>query len=190
MAQTMRFSFAELGIIKSVFSESEDDAIFKIVRKIMLQLPMNALELATVQTVFKKNPETMKVIRKIFIPEIDGDAPIHQVVDIWNSLMPRIEDLPMEKMEVNIVAKEKEIEYLRQQIDFMENEGNQPVKLTDMIESGRKNRDLEEIVSGIIAHNFIINYVEQRLAEIKILAGKKTETPEETVARLQQNSNK
>jgi hypothetical protein len=31
----------------------------------------------------KNQPDVMSILRKAFLPEIDGDAPFHQVIDLW-----------------------------------------------------------------------------------------------------------
>lgn len=187
--QKTRFTNEELQIIKQIFAESEDDKMLKIVRKVFLQLPMNAAEMAIAQTTFRKQTETMAAIRKMFLPDLDGDAPILQCGNAWSFFSPRVEDLDLDRAELQIKSRRNVIEYLRQQLDFLEEDKNQEIIFINFID-GRKSEDPDATYIGLITHNFIINYVEQRLNEIKILAGRKDETPDETIERLQKNSNK
>lgn len=188
--QTTRFTNEELQIIKQIFADSEDDKMLKILRKIFLQLPMDAAEMAIVQTTFRKQTETMAAIRKMFLPDLDGNAPILQCGNAWSFFSPRIEDLDLDRAELQIKSRRNVIEYLRQQLDFLETGKDQHIILTDFIDFNRKSDDPDSTYFGLITHNFIINYVEQRLNEIKILAGRKDETPEETIERLKRDSNK
>ena len=193
--QTTRFTNEELQIIKQIFADSEDDKMLKILRKIFLQLPIDAVEMAIVHTTFRKQTEIMVVIRKMFLPELDGNAPILQCGNAWSFFSPRIEDLDLDKAELQIKSRRNVIDYLRQQLDFLETEKDQHIVFTDFINApgnvfDRENDETDSIYIGLIAHNFIINYVEQRLNEIKILAGRKDETPEETIERLKRDSNK
>lgn len=188
--QTTRFTNEELQIIKQIFAESENDKMLKILRKAFLQLPIDAAEMAIIEVTFRKQPETIATIRKMFLPELDGNAPILQCGNAWSFFSPRIEDFDLGRAELQIKARKNVIDYLEQQIDFLGEGKNQNVLFTDFIDYGRKRDDPDTTYIGLIAHNFIINYVEQRLNDIKILAGRKDETPEETIQRLQQNSNK
>jgi hypothetical protein len=193
--QKTRFTNEELQIIKQIFADSEDDKMLKILRKVFFQLPMDAVEMSIVKTTFYKQAGTMAAIRKMFLPDLDGNAPILQCGNAWSFFSPRIEDLDLDKAELQIKSRRNVIDYLRQQLDFLETEKDQHIVFTDFINApgnvfDRENDETDSIYIGLIAHNFIINYVEQRLNEIKILAGRKDETPEETIQRLQQNSNK
>lgn len=190
--QTTRFTNEELQIIKQIFADSEDDKMLKILRKIFLQLPMDATEAAITEMTFKGKPESMAMaaIRKMFLPDLDGNAPILQCGNAWSFFSPRIEDLDLDRAELQIKSRRNVIEYLRQQLDFLETGKDQHIILTDFIDFNRKSDDPDSTYVGLITHNFIINYVEQRLNEIKILAGRKDETPEETIERLKRNSNK
>ena len=79
--QIMRYSDEEMQVIK-VFSEN--DELAKAIRKLMLQMPLSALDLSVLQVC--KSKELMAVVKKTFLPTLDGNAPIHQVVDLWITL--------------------------------------------------------------------------------------------------------
>ena len=188
--QKTRFTNEELQIIKQIFADSEDDKMLKILRKVFFQLPMDAVEMSIVKTTFYKQAGTMAAIRKMFLPDLDGNAPILQCGNAWSFFSPRIEDLDLDRAELQIKSRRNVIEYLRQQLDFLETEKDQYIVFTDFINFDKKSDDPDSTYIGLITHNFIINYVEQRLNEIKILAGRKDETPDETIERLQRDSNK
>lgn len=189
--QKIRFTNEELQIIKQIFAESEDDKMLKILRKVFLQLPIDTDETAIIKTTFRGKKDTMAAINKMFLPYLDGEAPILQCGDAWSFFSPRIEDLDLDRAKLQIKSRKKVIDYLRQQLDFLGEEKNQKIVFADFVnDNNRKSNDSDATYIGLITYNFIINYVEQRLNEIKILAGRKDETPEETIKRIQQNSNK
>lgn len=98
-------------------------------------------ELGLLKMTFAENDVLLKLMRKIFLPEIDMDAPIGSQVDLWMTL--KIEDLTPEQAMINIKAR-----------------------------------------------NQLITHLEMCLHQIKVLAGQKSETPEQTRERLAKDSSK
>lgn len=60
-------------------------------------------ELAVIKGLFADNEEALKVMRKIFLPEIDYSAPLGQLVDMW--IPVEIDDVTPEQALVNIKAR-------------------------------------------------------------------------------------
>lgn len=98
-------------------------------------------DLSMLKNTFAENTELLKLLRKIFLPEITADAPIGQNVDLWMTL-----------------------------------------KLDDMTP--------EQAMVKILARNTVIQHIESCLGQIKILAGQKSESVEQTKDNLKKNSNK
>jgi len=98
-------------------------------------------DLSMLKNTFADNDELLKLLRKIFLPEITASAPIGQNLDLWMTL--KLEDMSPEQAMVKILAR-----------------------------------------------NTVISHIESCLGQIKILAGQKTETVEQTKANLKKNSNK
>lgn len=98
-------------------------------------------ELSWIKNTFAENDIGLKIIRKIFFPEITGDTPVGQIVDLWMTL-----------------------------------------KLEEM--------NPEEALINIKARNSVIQHVEGCLMQLKMLAGMKDETVEQTKQRLKKDSNK
>lgn len=98
-------------------------------------------ELATIKSMFADNLPGLKLLRKIFLPEINAYAPIGQNLDLWMTM--KVED-----------------------------------------------QDPETIITNLKARNTLISHVEQCLMQLSVLAGQKTESVEETKARLGANSSK
>jgi hypothetical protein len=67
------------------------------------QMRITDAELATIKSLFAENEEGLKIMRKIFLPEIDYDAPLGQVVDMW---MPvEVDEVSPEQAIINIKAR-------------------------------------------------------------------------------------
>ena len=98
-------------------------------------------DISMLKNTFADNTELLKLLRKIFLPEITADAPIGQNLDLWMTL--KLEDMTPEQAMVKILAR-----------------------------------------------NTVIQHVESCLGQIKILAGQKSESVEQTKENLKKNSNK
>jgi hypothetical protein len=98
-------------------------------------------ELSLIKMLFADNDVALKLLRKIFLPEITADAPIGQNIDLWMTL--KVEGVPMEEAIINLKAR-----------------------------------------------NTVIQHLEMCLNQLKVLAGTKTESVEETKDRLAKDSSK
>lgn len=171
-----RYTDAELNLLKNVFAE--DLPLIKILRKVMLQLNMTEAEEVRWRQVFKG--DINNVMRKMFLPEIDGDAPISQVIDLWMTV--NLENKLPEEEKSLIGSRKIVIDYIDAQLKVLSGEEQEnTIKLCET--------DYSDPTS-LKARNTIIAHVENQLREINGLAGYKSETPEETLKRLQQNSTK
>jgi hypothetical protein len=100
---------------------------------------------------------------------------------------------------LHIRARKILITYINQQLSTLGNEDLKDDVVTLKEIEGRFNKDEynvgDETVNemefvNFMAWNGIVSYVEFNTNQLKALAGLKSETPEETLKRLQQNSNK
>jgi len=183
--QKMRFSEGELALIKSTFAENED--LLKAIRKSMLQLPMNAVDLALVSNNFRGKGNVMALMRKAFLPQLEGDAPIHQVIDLWMTV--KLDGLNHKDAMLILQARRLLLEYIEQQLNWLEN-GNTKViiKFEDL--SDIDGKDSEQIYVEMIARNTMITHTENQLQGLDILSGMKDETVDQMKKRLEKNSTK
>lgn len=107
----------------------------------MQEMRISDVELELIKNTYSENDDLLKLLRKIFLPELDVNAPIGQNLDLWMTM--KIEDLSPEDALINLKAR-----------------------------------------------NTLIQHVEMCLGQLKILAGQKKETVEETKERLKKNSAK
>src|SRR6266478_4937181 len=79
--QKRRYTDLEMSLIKNTFAENED--LLKMIRKIFLQMPLSPIEATVIANIFGGNAPLMALIRKTFRPELDPEAPLHQLIDLW-----------------------------------------------------------------------------------------------------------
>ena len=170
-----RYTDDELNLLKNVFAENLP--LIKILRKVMLQLSMTEGEEVEWRKTFKG--EINDLMRKMFLPTIDGDAPIDQTVDLYLTL--DLSNRTEEENISNIKSREIVIDYLDKQLEVLSNGGQQEKLLSQF-----NLKNIEELR----ARNTILMHTESVLRETYGLGGFKAETPEETLARLKKASNK
>lgn len=181
--QLMRFNEAELGLMKGLFADN-DELVYAI-RKVMLQLDLNMGEQAVINGLTE---EGFNLIKKLFLPEMDGDSPITQLADLRIGL--DIKSLSPDGAWPMIKAKEIEIDYIKQQLEVLRGRGEVKIKLSDLGDLSGLKTQREQIYIKFTAWNFLVSFVDGMINQLKILSGMKTETVEETLKRLANSSNK
>ena len=78
------------------------------------QMRFTDSELSLIKNTFKDNVELLKLMRKVFLPEIDPDAPLGQLVDLWCSLP--IKEMTPDQAQINILARNSLIMHVDQQL--------------------------------------------------------------------------
>lgn len=178
----MRFTDVELGLMKALFAEN-DDLMFAV-RNFFVQINTKEEE-----TLLKKawTKEVAALLRKSFLPHLDGEAPLFQLSDMHVAhALEMKQGNGIDAMWPLIRAKEIVIKYLGQRLDKLDGE-----KVKDEIVLSKLISDLdlatvdrEDAYVNIYARNYALSYVESRVQEMKVLAGTKLETPQETRERL------
>ena len=186
--QKMRFNDAELSLLKALFADNTE--LLFTIRKVLLQFKLTEQEEASLKGMI--NDTTFTLLKKVFLPEIDPDAPLFQLADMVLGLGGDIKDKMIDQVALYIQAKDLEIRYMEQQVAVLK-DTTIPVKLSlsDMasLKMG-KTRDENDVFISVIARNYLLSYIDTNLQQIKYLAGLKTETVEETKARLARDSAK
>lgn len=179
--QKLRYSDVELSLIKNTFSG--DDTYLYAVRKFMLGMELEEGE----QKVISSFGEDMKkLLKKVFMPSIDGDSPLFQLVDMQMGLREEMKGLSYDEKLNLIEAKALEIAYINQRIDILN--GLIPSGIISLVELADLTSD--NVVVNITARNYLLSYIDSFCNELKVLAGQKEETVEDTLKRLQKASNK
>lgn len=178
--QKNRFSQTELSMIKSTFADNFE--LFTVIRKFMLQMTLTQQEEKSLETL--RITEVFGVLKKCFLPELDGDCPINQNIDLFMTI--KLDDKDPEDALLHLKARKLLIDYINQQLNAILGTVVVPsiifADLTDLDGSP------QTVLSRVIARNTMVSHVEQQLNQLFLLAGMPEETVEETLARLAKNS--
>lgn len=180
----MRISDEELEILKSTFSEREE--FLKTIRNLFFGLPVSDDEKKQIRETFS-GEKLRKIMRKQFLPEIQPDLPIGQCIDLWMTI--DLKDKSPGDAYTILTARSLLIPMIDKSLELLSNPELLPVDLGINPSKWVWSISPSPEVS-IIARNQFISHIDQQLATIRILAGMKTETVEETKKRLLQDSTK
>lgn len=78
------------------------------------QMRINEDEMRLIRATFKDNEPLLRLMRKMFLPEIDPSAPIGQMIDLWMTV--DIKEMSPEEAIINIKARNTLITHLDQQL--------------------------------------------------------------------------
>lgn len=67
-----------------------------------------------IKSAFKGNERLLKIMRKIFLPEIEASTPLGQTIDLW--MTTPIANLSPEEAYVNIMARNNLIQHIENQL--------------------------------------------------------------------------
>ena len=173
-----RFTADEINLIKNTFFENE--ALLKIIRKKFLQLPLHQFEKIAGASLLSK--DVLKIVRKMILPEMDGDAPITQITDHWQFYRESSQPNFIQYSDKYIEARRIMINYLEGQMSWIEGKGEGKMNFKDLT--------IFDDFENLYARQMIVDNVELGLNQLLLMASIKEETPEEMNKRLTQNSNK
>lgn len=71
-------------------------------------------ELSIIKATFKGNDDLLRLMRKVFLPEIDPSAPLGQMIDLWMTV--KIDDMLPEQAIINIKARNQLIQHVDQML--------------------------------------------------------------------------
>lgn len=183
--QKLRFTTTELSLIKGLFADN-DDLLF-LIRKAMLQFTLTQDEKDLLAKTM--NNTTWDLMRKVFQPTLDPTAPILQLAHLMVGL--DIKNSNPDDAWVFIKAKELEIEYIDQQLEVLRGGKDDPkIVLSDLVKTNVPKTAREQVFINLTAWNFLIAYIDTNINQVKVLAGLKSESVEDTLKRLAQNSAK
>ena len=177
----MRFTESELSLIKNTFAEN--DSIINTLRKIFIQEKLTKDEEKVIKQLAKK--DVLALLHKAFIPTLDSEAPLRQMVDLYLTL--DVKEKTPEQSLMLIKARAKLIKYLTEQIDSIGGESEISIKFKDLVNT---DGSAEDVYIDFTVRNQIVTHIDQQCFQLLTLAGKKEETVEATRRRLEQNSTK
>jgi hypothetical protein len=181
--QKMRFTRAELSLMKNTFADNE--ALLFALRKFLLGFSLTKQEEKELEVL--RTGEAYKLVKKVYTPEIDPNAPLFQLVDMKLGLNVDLKGQTEEFSLPHIQAKMFEIDYMETKISELSG-----AVASGEVETLESLGDLSHPLAfpRIIARNYLLSYIDSYTNEIKFLAGTKEETVEETLEKLKKNSTK
>lgn len=180
-ARKIRYTDEEMGVIKNTFSDNHE-AYTHAIRNLFYQGNLTQDDKSIISMI-KNNEVLRRVMRKSFLPEIDIDAPLHQIIDLWMTV--ELKDKDDRTARININSRKKLIEYIDQQLNSITG-GKETIRFDSFLNMKAKTTDA--MLVGIFTRNILLSHVEQQLNVLFNLAGTKDETPQETLARLAKDS--
>lgn len=76
------------------------------------QMRFSTEELSQIKALYAGNETALKLLRKVFLPELTPDAPIGQNIDLWMTF--KVEEVDAETALVNLKARNTLITHLEQ----------------------------------------------------------------------------
>lgn len=102
------------------------------------QMRMKEEELSLIRNTFKDNLELLKLMRKIFLPEIDPTAPLGQNIDLWMTV--DIKDQTPADAIINLKARNMLINHVDQQLlQLWALAFSEPLSKEQILEQAQKN---------------------------------------------------
>ncbi len=71
-------------------------------------------EIGLIKSAFKGNTALLKILRKIFLPEITADAPLGQNIDLWMTIP--VNQMTEQQAIINLVARNQLIQHIESQL--------------------------------------------------------------------------
>lgn len=78
------------------------------------QMRINPDEIELIKRAFGNNEPLLRLMRKIFLPELDPTAPIGQMIDLWMTVT--VADMSPEEAIINLKARNTLITHVDQQL--------------------------------------------------------------------------
>lgn len=180
MQQTMRFNDTELDLIKTTFKDNLP--LLYTIRKYFLELELDKKEKEALDKTI--NGDVLKIIRKFFLPEIDGNAPINQIIDLWMTI--EIKGKSPEEAEPFIIARTFVIRYLENKLSSLDKKPSEwpDIPFKDLI---KEDVDIVSKFINLIVRNSLVFHVEDQINQINILANQNTKDEEK---QIEQDSSK
>jgi len=179
----MRYSDKELSLIKNTFAEQLD--LMVLIRKFLLQGEMDEKETALIQK-YAMNPEILAILKKAVNPKVDKLAPPFETVDLLASmdLNPTAFDHAYRVVKARYLASQ----YLDNRFAVLEGKDVEEIEFDSL---HIPTEDPEQTYLNIIARNFLLSHIDSQLFnQLMVIAGQKTETPEQQKKRLTKDSTK
>lgn len=180
--QPLMYSNKDIDLIKSAFAEN--DEILISIRKLFFGVEVSGDEKESIKSTFS-NPELVDVFRRKVYGVNNFDTPVGQLSDFWLGAESQIFGATRDTVFQVIESKKMVLEMFEKSFKLLNNPDGEKVTV-----EFTANSLVDDLGVNLIARNLYMKAIETSLLSLKALAGKKTESVEETVKRLQRDSSK
>lgn len=176
------FNDVELNLIKATFSENEE--LLKTMRKLMYGQEISETEKAVIRETFA-NKELVEAVRHKTYGTNNFNTPIGQLSDFWIGVESQIFGSSRDTIYQAIESKKIVFDMFTKAFNLLSNPDGEKVDISSEI-------DLNADPLGVkmIARNLFMKAIDGSLMSLLQIGGKKGETIEETLKRLQKDSAK
>ena len=78
------------------------------------QMRITDKDLQILKATFAENDELVKLLRKIFLPELSVDAPLGQNIDLWMTM--DLKEMTADEIAIQVLARNTVIQHVEQQL--------------------------------------------------------------------------
>jgi hypothetical protein len=181
--KTLMYSDSDIELIKATFAEN--DFLLISVRKLFFGAVLTEEEKNSIKQAFK-DPKVIEVLRRKIYPVFNPTTPVGQISDPWLGVEEQIFGASRDTISQAVNSKAIAISMFEQAFDSLANPDGEQVS----IQFDPLSINADELAINLIARNLYMKAIETGLLGVKMIAGKKDETIEQTLARLQQDSSK
>lgn len=175
------YSDNDIDLIKATFAEN--DFLIIAVRKLFFGAKLTEEEQKSIKQAFKE-PKVIEVVRRKIYPVFNPETPVGQLSDPWLGVEEQIFGASRDTIVQAINSKAIAMAMFEQAFNSIT--GGKQVS----IEFNPASIVADELAVNLIARNLYMKAIETGLTGIKMIAGKKDETLEQTLKRLTQDSAK
>lgn len=179
----LMYSDNDIELIKATFAEN--DYLLIAVRKLFFGAVLTKEEKESIKSSFK-DERVIEVLRRKIYPIFNPATPVGQISDPWLGAEEQIFGASRDTIFQAVNSKAVAITMFEKAFESLSNPDGEQVS----IEFNPVSLTVDELAVNLIARNLYMKAVETGLLGVKMIAGKKDETIEQTLARLQQDSSK
>ena len=177
----MRVSDEELELLKSTFADDYDFLL--TIRNLFFGLDVTKEQSDRIANTFSGNDNLLQLMRKMFLPEVSGEVPLGQTIDLWLSV--EIKDKDEEEVKSVLESRARLIVNLEKTLQLLSQPSLESVNINIYPDN---IKDYSKV--DVLVRNSFITHIEQVLMQINVLSGMKEETVEQMKERLKKNSSK
>lgn len=179
--EQLMYSDKEINLLKATFAENE--SLLKTIRRLFLGGELTDIEKNVIKETFQ-NQELIEAFRHKVYGLDNYDTPIGQVSDFWLGAEKQIFGASRDTIEQVVQSKAMVRKMFETAFNLLRNPDGEKVD-TLFIPS-----EIDGLQIKLLARNLYIQAIETSLLTVLTIAGKKDETLEQTLARLQRDSSK